>query len=87
LSHDVKVVLKLRRVRCVGHVALMGEKTNGCEVFVGKYEGKRLLKGRMCRWEGDISYVLITVYNANIYEGWRFNSDNTAVETPCNGTK
>jgi hypothetical protein len=21
------------------------------------------------------------------YEGWNFNSGNTAVETPCNGTK
>jgi len=23
----------------------------------------------------------------NYYEGWNFNSGNTAVETPCNGTK
>jgi hypothetical protein len=22
-----------------------------------------------------------------IYEGWNFNNGNTAVETPCNGTK
>jgi len=22
-----------------------------------------------------------------LYEGWNFNSGNTAVETPCNGTK
>jgi hypothetical protein len=40
LSHIIKVALKLRRVRCVRHIPRMGEKTNACEVFVGKYEGK-----------------------------------------------
>jgi hypothetical protein len=24
---------------------------------------------------------------AKVYEGWNFNSSNTAVGTPCNGTK
>jgi hypothetical protein len=27
--------------------------------------------------------VMLTAY----YEGWNFNNGNTAVETPCNGTK
>jgi len=27
------------------------------------------------------------IQTQTIYEGWNFNSGNTAVETPCNGTK
>jgi len=35
--------LKLRRVRCVGHVARMGERRVACRVLVGKHKGKRPL--------------------------------------------
>jgi hypothetical protein len=36
-------IIKSRRMRCVGHVAQMGEKRNAYRLFVGKPEGKRPL--------------------------------------------
>jgi hypothetical protein len=41
-------MIKLRRMRCAGHVALMGDKRNAYRVLVGKPEGKRL------RWVDNI---------------------------------
>jgi len=37
-------VIKSRRMRWVGHVALMGERIGVCRVLVGKPEGKRPLE-------------------------------------------
>jgi hypothetical protein len=36
-------MIKLRRMRWVGHVALMGEKRNGYGILVGKPERRRPL--------------------------------------------
>jgi hypothetical protein len=36
-------ILKSRRMRCVGHVARMGENRNEYRLLVGKPEGKRPL--------------------------------------------
>jgi hypothetical protein len=36
-------IIKSRRMRCVGHVARMGEKRNAYRLLVGKPEGKRPL--------------------------------------------
>jgi len=40
-----------RRMRCAGHVALVGEGRCACRVLVGKPEGKRPLGIPRHRWE------------------------------------
>jgi hypothetical protein len=37
-------IIKSRRMRWASHVARMGEKRNAYRLFVGKKEGKRLLR-------------------------------------------
>jgi hypothetical protein len=43
-------MIKLRRIRCAGHVAQMGEKTASYKLLVGMREGKRPLRRPSCRW-------------------------------------
>jgi hypothetical protein len=43
-SSNIVWVIKLRRMRWVGHVAYMGEKRGMYRVLVGKPEGKRPLE-------------------------------------------
>ena len=43
LSPNIVWVMKLRRMRWVGHVACMGERKGIYRVLVGKPEGKRSL--------------------------------------------
>jgi hypothetical protein len=47
-------VIKSRRMRWVGHVALMGEERGVYRVLVGKPDGKRPLGRPRCRWEDNI---------------------------------
>jgi hypothetical protein len=47
--NDVRVI-KSRRLRCVGHVAHMGELKNLYKILVRKPEGKKLLGRPRCRW-------------------------------------
>ena len=51
-------VIKSRRMRRVGHVALMGERRGVYRVLVGKPEGKRPLLRPRCRWEDNIKMDL-----------------------------
>ena len=44
-------VIKLRRMRWVGHVARMGERRGINRVLVGKPKGKRSLVRPRCRWD------------------------------------
>jgi len=44
-------LIKSRRMKGVGHVAHMGDKT---KILVGKPEGKRTLGRRRRRWEDNI---------------------------------
>jgi len=53
-STNIFRVIKLRRMRWVGHVARMGERRGVCRVLVGKPEGKRPLGRPRRRWEGNI---------------------------------
>jgi hypothetical protein len=41
-------MIKLRGIRCVGHVARMGKKWNAYRILVGKPEGKRPLGRPKC---------------------------------------
>jgi hypothetical protein len=43
-------VIKSRRMRWVGHVALMGEMRKAYNILVGKLEGKRPLGRHRLRW-------------------------------------
>jgi hypothetical protein len=53
-SPTILQVIKSRRMRCVGHVARVGEVRGVYKVLVGKYEGKRLLGRPRSRWEDNI---------------------------------
>jgi hypothetical protein len=47
-------MIKSRRMRWAGHVALMGEKRNAYRILVGKPGLKRPLGRRRCRWVNNI---------------------------------
>jgi hypothetical protein len=51
-------MIKSRRMRWVGHVALEWRKRNGCRIFVGKPEGKRLVGRPIRRWLDSIKIDL-----------------------------
>ena len=53
-SPNIVQVIKLRRMRWVGHVACMEEGKGMHKVLVGKPEGKRPLGRPRCRWEDII---------------------------------
>jgi hypothetical protein len=46
-------MIKSRRKRWTGHVARMGKIRNAYLLFVGKPEGKRLLRRPRCRWKNN----------------------------------
>jgi hypothetical protein len=47
-------MVKSRRMRWAGHVALMGDVTDANNILVGKPEGKRQLGSHNRRWEDNI---------------------------------
>jgi hypothetical protein len=51
-------VIKSRRMRWVGHVALMGQVRNAYKILVGNPEVKRLLGRLGHRWEDSIKMDL-----------------------------
>jgi hypothetical protein len=53
-SPSIIRIIKSRRMRWAGHVALMGEKRNAYRLLVGKPEGKRLLGKPRRRWVDNI---------------------------------
>jgi hypothetical protein len=53
-SSSIIRMIKLRRMRWVGHVAQMGEERNAFRLLVGKSEGKRPLRRPRCRWVDNI---------------------------------
>ena len=53
-SPNIVWVIKSRRMRWAGHVALMGEERGAYRVLVGKPEGKRPLGRPRCRWVDKI---------------------------------
>jgi len=57
-SPSIIRVIKLRRMRWVGHVACKGERRGAYRVFVGKPEGKRPLGRPRHRWENNIEMDL-----------------------------
>jgi hypothetical protein len=57
-SPTIVRVIKLRRVKCVGHVADMGERGGVYRVMERKPEGNRPLGGPRHRWEDNIKMEL-----------------------------
>jgi len=57
-STKIVRVIKSRRMRWVGHVALIGEKRDVCRGLVGKSVGKRPLERPRYRWEDNIEMDL-----------------------------
>jgi hypothetical protein len=53
-SPSIIRMIKPRRIRSAGHVALMGEKRNSYRILVKKPEEKRPLGRPRRRWEGNI---------------------------------
>jgi hypothetical protein len=51
-------MIKSRRMRLAGHVALMVEKRNAYRILLGKLEGKRPLGRPRCRWVHNIKMDL-----------------------------
>jgi len=51
-------VIKSRRMRCVGHVACVGERRGMYRVLVGKPEAERPLGRDRHRWENSIKVDL-----------------------------
>jgi hypothetical protein len=63
-SPSIIRIIKSRRMRCVGHVARIGEKRNAYRLLVGKPEGKRPLGIPRRRWVdlrevgwGDVDWI------------------------------
>jgi hypothetical protein len=54
-SPNIVWVIKLRKVRWVGHVLCMGDRRGAYRVLVGKPEGKRPLGRPSGRWEDEIN--------------------------------
>jgi len=57
-SPNIVGVIKSRRMRWAGHVALMGERRDVYRVLVGKPEGKTPLVRPWRRWEDNIEMDL-----------------------------
>ena len=57
-SPNIVRVIKLSRMRWVGHVACMGERRGVYRVLVGKHEGKRSLGRLRPRWKNNIKMDL-----------------------------
>ena len=57
-SPNIVRVMKLRKMRLIGHIARMGERRNIYNVLVGKPEGKRSFGRPRRRWEDNIKMGL-----------------------------
>jgi hypothetical protein len=59
-------VIKARRMRWVGHAALMGEVRCAYNILVGKPEGSRPLRRPRCRWEDNIKMDLLSIFEQHL---------------------
>jgi hypothetical protein len=60
-SPSIIRIIKVRRMRWVGHGARMGEKSNAYRLLVGKPEGRRTLGRPRSRWLDNIKMDLVEV--------------------------
>jgi hypothetical protein len=57
-SQHIFRVIKLRRMRCVGHVARIGESRDAYRFLMGTLEGRRPIERPRRRWEDNIKMDL-----------------------------
>jgi hypothetical protein len=57
-SSSIVRVIKERRMRLAGHVALMGEVRGAYNILVGNPEGRRPLERPRRRWENNIKMYI-----------------------------
>jgi hypothetical protein len=57
-SPSIIRIIKVRRMRWVGHVAGIGEKRNAYRLLVGKPEGRRRLGRPRRRWVDLVGWIL-----------------------------
>jgi hypothetical protein len=57
-SPNIFMVIKSKRIRCVGHLARMEERIGIYRTLVGKLEGERPLGRPKCRWVYNIKMGL-----------------------------
>jgi hypothetical protein len=57
-SPNIIWIIKSRRMKWAGHVALMGEGRGAYRILVGRPEGRRPLGGPRRRWEDNIKMNL-----------------------------
>jgi hypothetical protein len=57
-SPNIIRMIKSRRMRWAGHVALMGEMWNAYRILVGEPEGKRPLGRQSCKWWTVFKWIL-----------------------------
>jgi len=67
-SPNIVQVIKSRRMRWAGHVALMGERRGLYRDLVGKPEGKRPLERLRRRWEDNIKMDL-RMWDVEVWTG------------------
>jgi hypothetical protein len=60
-SPNIIRIIKLRRMRWVGHVARLWEKRNMYRLLVGKPKGKRPLGRQRHRWIDNIKMDLLEI--------------------------
>jgi hypothetical protein len=60
-SPNIILVIKSRRMRCMGHVARVGDGRGVYRFSVGKLEGRRPLGRPWLRWEDNIKMGLQAV--------------------------
>jgi hypothetical protein len=70
-STNIVRVIKSRRMRWAGQVALMGERRGVQRVLVGKSEGNRLLGRPGRRFVDNVKMALRDVGLAQDRDGWR----------------
>jgi hypothetical protein len=62
-------VIKSRRMRWAGHVALIRDGRGEYRVLVGKLEAKRPLGRARCRWEENIN-IDLQEWDMGAWTGW-----------------
>jgi hypothetical protein len=60
------VLIKVRRMRCAGHVGRNGEVRGAYNILVGKPEGRRPLGRPKRRWEDNIKMDLREIGFGNV---------------------
>jgi hypothetical protein len=51
-------VMRINRIRLVGHVRCMGRIRNACKILFRNPKERRPLGTPTCRWEGNIRWIL-----------------------------